>query len=131
MRRVLIDTNIYTAFKRNDPVIVGAFQHLDFIGINITVLAELYAGFKGGNREQKNRTELEDFMNSSRIHFINHNIDTADFYAQIFNSLKEKGTSIPTNDIWIASSAMQNGLVLFSLDRHFSNIEGLIFKTPE
>ena len=131
MRRILIDTNIYTGFKRDDPVIVGTFQHLDFIGINITVLAELYAGFKGGNKELKNRLELEDFMNSSRVHFINHDIDTADFYAQIFNNLKEKGKPIPTNDIWVAASAMQNGLALFSLDRHFSNIDGLIFKTLE
>ena len=131
MRRGLIDTNIYTAFKRDEPIIVGAFQHLDFIGINITVLAELYAGFKGGNKELKNRLELEDFMNSSRVHFINHDMDTADFYAQIFNNLKEKGKPIPTNDIWIAASAMQKGLALFSIDRHFSNIDGLIFQTLE
>jgi predicted nucleic acid-binding protein len=128
MRKVLIDTNIYSAFKRNDPVIVSMFQHLDFIGINVTVLAELYVGFKGSKREKRNRTELEDFMNSSRVHFINHDRDTADFYAQIFDSLKKKGTPIPTNDIWIAASAIQSGLALFSLDNHFSYIDGLILQ---
>ena len=56
MRKVLIDTNIYTAFKRNNPDIVTAFQNLDFIGIDITVLAELYAGFKGGSKEKRNPT---------------------------------------------------------------------------
>jgi len=131
MRKVLIDTNIYSAFKRDDPVIVDAFQHFDFIGISVTVLAELYAGFKGSKREKRNRTELEAFMNSSRVHFIGHDRDTADFYAQIFNNLKENGTPIPTNDIWIAASAMQNGLALFSLDNHFSYISGLILQTKD
>lgn len=131
MRKALIDTNIYAAFKRDNPDIVTAFQNLDFIGIDITVLAELYAGFKGGNKEKRNRTELEAFMNSSRVYFIVHDRDTADFYAQIFKNLKEKGTPIPTNDIWIAASAMQNGLALFTLDNHFSYIDGLILQTRD
>jgi predicted nucleic acid-binding protein len=126
VRKVLIDTNVYSAFKRAEPTIVNAFQRLDFIGINVTVLAELYAGFKGGKKESRNRSELEDFMNTSRVHFIGHDRDTADFYAQVFNNLKERGTPIPTNDIWIAASALQNGLALFSLDNHFLNIDGLI-----
>lgn len=53
MRRVLLDTNVYSAFKRNEPEIVDAFQHLNFIGIDVTVLAELYSGFKGGKKEKE------------------------------------------------------------------------------
>lgn len=126
MRSTLVDTNVYTAFKRDEPAIVEAFRHFDFIGLNVTVLAELYAGFKGGKREKKNRMELEDFLNSPRVHFIGHNIETADFYAHIFHLLKEKGRPIPTNDIWIAASALQNGLSLFSSDQHFTYVDGLI-----
>ncbi len=131
MRKILIDTNIYSAFIRNEPDVVSAFRHFDFIGISVTVLAELYAGFRGGKHERRNRIDLEAFMNSKRVHFIGHDKDTADFYAQIFNKLKEKGRPIPTNDIWIAASAMQNGLALFSKDIHFSHIEGIILKTME
>ncbi len=130
MRRVLIDTNIYTAFKRNHPAIVESFRHLDFIGIDVTVLAELYAGFKGGNKETVNLKELESFINTSRVHILNHDEITAEFYANIFNALKNKGKPIPTNDIWIAASSMQNGLALFTLDlQHFREIEGLVLKT--
>lgn len=126
MRKALIDTNVYSAFKRNDPEIVSIFQHLDFIGINITVLGELYAGFAGSKKEKTNRIDLENFINSPRVHFVNNNMETADFYAQIFNTLKIKGSPIPTNDIWIASSALQNGLALLTLDKHFQHVEGLI-----
>lgn len=126
MRKALIDTNVYAAFKRNRPGIVELFRNLDYIGLDITVLAELYAGFRGGNREKKNRKEIETFINSQRVHLLNHDTNTADFYAQIFYKLKKNGTPIPTNDIWIASSAMQNGLAMVSLDSHFGCIEGLM-----
>lgn len=129
MRKALIDTNVYVAFKSNHPGIVERFRHLDFIGINLTVLAELYSGFRGGKKENKNRRELEEFFNTPRVHFVESSKDTADFYAQIFIDLKRKGTPIPANDIWIAASAMQNGLALFSLDKHFDNITGLMLIT--
>ena len=129
MRRVLIDTNIYTAFKRNHTRIVESFKHLDFIGLDVTVLAELYAGFKGGKRETTNVKELENFINTSRVHILNHDEITAEFYANIFNVLKNRGKPIPTNDIWIAASSMQNGLSLFTLDIHFREIDGLVLKT--
>lgn len=126
MRKALIDTNIYTAFKRNQPDIVELFRTLDYIGLDITVLAELYSGFRGGNREKKNRKEIEAFINSDRVHLLFHDADTSDFYAQIFYRLKKNGTPIPTNDIWIAAAAMQNGLAMVTLDTHFEYIEGLI-----
>ena len=128
MRNILIDTNAYVAFKNNHPGIVKVLREVDSIGINLTVLAELYTGFKGGKKEVKNREELEEFMNTPRVQFIKNNKDTANFYASIFINLKKKGTPIPTNDIWIAACAMQNGLAVLSLDKHFHNIDGLMPK---
>ena len=129
MRKVLIDTNIYTAFKNNNTRIITAFKHLDFIGIDITVLAELYSGFKGGKKERRNIKELEEFINSHRVKIIAHDEITAQFYSNVFNALKAKGKPIPTNDIWIAASSLKNGLALFTLDSHFIEIESLVIKT--
>lgn len=50
---------------------------------------------------------------------------SAGFFALVFNGLKKIGKPIPTNDIWIAASAMQHGRTLATLDRHFSYIAGL------
>ena len=126
MRKVLLDTNIYVAFKRNDMEIVKAFHHLDYIGIDITVLAELYSGFKCGKKEKLNRIELKEFLNNPRVHLLEHDHTTAEFYSGIYLALRKKGCPIPTNDIWIAAVAMQNGLAVFTKDNHFSNIDGLI-----
>jgi predicted nucleic acid-binding protein len=40
--------------------------------------------------------------------------------------LRKRGTSIPTNDIWIAASAMQYGLRLLTADRHFLKVPQII-----
>jgi tRNA(fMet)-specific endonuclease VapC len=52
--------------------------------------------------------------------------DTAEFYARVYWDLKRKGKPIPTNDLWVAASAMRHGLALFTYDGHFDNIDGLI-----
>jgi tRNA(fMet)-specific endonuclease VapC len=128
MRRVLLDTNIYVAFKRRDMAVVEAFRHMDYIGMDITVLAELYSGFKCGKKEEQNRIELEGFINTPRVHLLEHDHVTAEFYSGIYLDLRKNGTPIPTNDIWIAAVAMQNGLAVFTKDQHFSYISGLMVK---
>ena len=36
--------------------------------------------------------------------------------------MKEKGTPIPQNDLWIAACAVDAGAAVFSLDRHFAHV---------
>ena len=126
MRRIAIDTNIYTSFKCNDPSVVEAFRDCDFIGVDIAVVAELFSGFSLGSKERKNRQELETFLNSPRVELLLHDLETAEYYTLIVKRLKAKGRPIPTNDIWIAANAMKRGLALYSFDSHFKEIEGLL-----
>ena len=126
MRRIAIDTNIYTSFKINDQNVVETFRDCDLIGVDITVIAELFSGFSLGVKEKKNRKELEAFLNSPRVEILLHDLETADHYALIVRRLKTKGRPIPTNDIWIAANAMKHGLALYSFDNHFEEIEGLL-----
>ncbi len=126
MRRLAIDTNIYVAFKNNNAEVIDAFSACDVIGVDIAVIAELYAGFSLGNKEAKNRRELEVFLNAPRVEILAHDTDTAEFYAMIVNKLKAKGKPIPTNDIWIAANALKHGMALYSFDKHFDEIEGLL-----
>ncbi len=126
MRRIAIDTNIYTSFKCNDQDVVDAFRDCDYIGVDLTVIAELLSGFSLGGKEKRNREELEAFLNSPRVEILLHDLETADYYALIVKRLKAKGRPIPTNDIWIAANAMKHGLALYSFDVHFEEIEGLL-----
>jgi len=37
-------------------------------------------------------------------------------------------TSVPTNDVWIASTAMQHGYAILTLDRHFQFVRQILVK---
>lgn len=129
MKRILLDTNGYADFKKKDPMAIGVIRSVEYIGLNVVVLGELLGGFKGGSREAKNIEELNEFMDSPRVHLLEIDEETAEFYANIYWDLKKKGKPIPSNDMWVAASAMRYGLSLFTLDEHFSSVNGLILKS--
>lgn len=125
MKKLLIDTNVYVAFKRNDPTVIDLLRQASSIALNTAVMGELLAGFKGGIREAANRKELDQFLDSPRVELLPLDEASADFFALVFNNLKKIGKPIPANDIWIAASALQYGRTLATLDSHFSYIAGL------
>lgn len=129
MRPVLIDTNAYVAFKRGDAPALEIIRHAEILAMSPIVLGELLSGFECGNKTKKNREELQEFLQSSRIRFFSITSDTANFYSQIYFSLKTKGKPIPSNDIWIAAQVLENGCALYSHDKHFKAIELLICGT--
>ena len=50
---------------------------------------------------------------------------TADSYELVYAGLRRKGQPIPTNDLWIAASALEHGAGLLTRDAHFSHVDGL------
>lgn len=126
MRRILIDTNAYAAFKRGDTRARDILRHAPEIALNATVMGELLAGFAGGSHAAKNRRELAEFLHSPRVRQLAVDAETAEHYAVLFTGLRKKGRPVPTNDLWIAASAMQHGYAVFSFDQHFAAMENLI-----
>lgn len=126
MKKVLIDTNIYSLAMKGDAGVVDILRKIKQIGISVISIGELYSGFAGGTSEAKNREELTVFLDSPRVFVHVADVETADFYASILNRLKQAGTPVPTNDIWIAATALQNGYKVFSKDKHFRMIPGII-----
>lgn len=124
--KVLIDTNIYSLAMRGDGGVVKSLRTIGTIGFSVISIGELYAGFRRGRHEEKNRRELAEFLDSDRV--LVHSVDpeTSGYYADILNTLKLAGTPVPTNDIWIAATVFQHGYRLYSVDRHFDYIPGLM-----
>ena len=51
----------------------------------------------------------------------------------ILNALRSAGNPIPTNDLWIAASAMQHGLHLLPTAAHYQRVTQVIvdfFEAP-
>jgi len=126
MKRVLLDTSGYSGFMRGRSEIKLALQEAEEILLNPTILGELFAGFMKGKHQKKNERELYLFLDSPRVGMVDINEDTAKRYGIILNSLWRMGTPIPTNDIWIAASAMQYGLNVLTTDRHFLKVQQIL-----
>ena len=128
MNKILIDTNIYSYALRGDADVIAILRQVSHIGFSAISIGELLSGFKGGRREKENRQELVTFLDSPRVILYSVNEATAEYYSLILNQLKQRGTPIPTNDIWIAAVAFQHGLPLYTMDQHFSRVEGLLLR---
>jgi tRNA(fMet)-specific endonuclease VapC len=126
VNHILLDTNAYVAFKQGQADAVDIIQRAQILALNSIVLGELLAGFAVGSREAKNRAELQQFLASDRVQVIRVDDGTAAYYATVYRNLRSKGQPIPTNDMWIAASALQHGFALFSYDRHFLFVDGLL-----
>jgi tRNA(fMet)-specific endonuclease VapC len=110
---------------RGDTSVLEVLAHAERLCINSVVLGELLGGFAAGTRESKNRAELARFLDSPRVEVLHITAQTADSYALIYLGLRRKGQPIPTNDLWIAASALEHGAALLTHDAHFAQIDGL------
>ena len=124
--KLCLDTNIYSAFKNGNGKIRDILENADEILISVTVLGELYSGFQIGSLTEKNLIELDDFLSKPGVSIVEINKGIAFRYGFIIKELRKQGTPIPTNDIWIAASAMETGSILLSNDKHFKQVSGLL-----
>ena len=127
MKPILVDSSAYSEFKRGDADAVAVMTTAGFIGFNPIVIGELLAGFATGSRAARNRQELKGFLSLPQV--VQFIIDerTAEHYADVYQLLRTAGTPIPTNDLWIAASAIEHGFAVFTFDQHFHHVPGLQF----
>jgi predicted nucleic acid-binding protein len=130
--RILLDTSAYSLFMRGHQGVKEALQEADSISVNPIVLGELQAGFQHGRHAEKNKKTLKLFLASPRVHVVGMDEETAERYAVILNALWVIGRPIPTNDLWIAASAMQYGLTILTTDAHFKHVAQVLvqYVTP-
>ena len=124
--RVLVDTSAYSAFMRGHPELKLALQRAEEICLSPIVLGELQSGFRRGRHQARNEKELEEFLDAPRVELIPILDSTAVRYAEILSYLRRAGTPLPTNDVWIAASAMEHGLRVVTPDKHFQEVPQIL-----
>jgi tRNA(fMet)-specific endonuclease VapC len=125
MTKIMLDTSAYSGIMTGDRTLLGPLASAQTVYMSIFVLAELYAGFKGGAKEQWNRNILDRFLKKPAVQVLEATMDTAEIFAIIKDRLKKSGNPIPLNDIWIAAHAMETGSVVLTRDDHFQIIAGI------
>lgn len=122
MSRFCIDTSAYSHFQRGDEQIVEILDRADWIGVPVIALGEIRTGFLLGGRQAANEAELLEFLAHPVVEVLNVDHDASRHFAEIVVDLRRAGTPLPTNDIWIAASAIRAGAVVVTYDRHFEEI---------
>ncbi len=123
--KIVIDTNRYRDFCQGIEGVIDRFRLAERIYLPLPVLGELRAGFACGTVSQRNEGVLNTFLNRPRVACLATDEQTTFHYARLDRQLREQGTPIPTNDLWIASLVEQHNLMLYSRDRHFDHLPQL------
>ncbi len=125
-----IDTCAYVALKKGNTSVISILEAAKTLMVPTIVLGELYAGFYIGSGTSKNILELHEFLDQPDISIKGPDNDIAERYGIIIKELRQKGSPLPTNDIWIAATALETGARLLTFDKHFEHIPGLIIIYP-
>ncbi len=131
MTGLLLDTSAYSALGRGNAGVLASLQRAERIHVSPVVIGELLAGFKKGTTEARNRRAFDQFLSSASIHVLHVDAETAERYALALDGLRRQGKPIPSNDLWIAASALQHGLPVLTTDAHFRRVPGLLVEFIE
>lgn len=120
---VILDTNAFSAFVDGDQKLAKVLSGESELALPAVVLGEFLYGIQGsrlrGSYESWVKTNLAFFQ------LLPVARETAERYAEIRRELKTAGRPIPTNDLWIAAIARNQGLPLATRDTHFRAVRGL------
>ena len=120
--KILFDTNSLTDAFRGDDRLLTRIEQASVVWLPFVATAEIRAGFLGGNRPTQNEAVLRDFLSLPGVGILYPDHQTTWAFARLLTYLRQRGTPIPTNDLWIASLAVQHELTLVTRDRHFEHL---------
>lgn len=125
MKSLFIDTNIAIDLIGGDEGIARSLGGFERVYISTFVEGEFLTGIRNTAKGSVCRRSWERLMLLPTVERIHPTSETAEIYARLMQSLKDAGTPLPTNDVWIAAHVLENGSTLFTRDRHFSAIGAL------
>jgi predicted nucleic acid-binding protein len=120
---LILDTITLSAIAQGEPGAAEIFARARQVAIPVIVLGEYRFGIAHSRHRREYERWLEEMVSVSRVLEINE--ETALWYAGLRGQLKQAGTPIPSNDVWIGSLCRQHALPLMSRDRHFDSIQEL------
>jgi tRNA(fMet)-specific endonuclease VapC len=123
--KLALDTNRYVDLCKGLEPTVDLAATAEVVFLPFVVVAELRAGFALGRRGAENERVLRRFLQKDGVHLLLASEQTTFHYASVFRHLRERGTPVPANDMWIAALVLEHNLVLHARDAHFDRLAQL------
>ena len=123
--KLALDTNRYVDLMRGDAEVRALVEGARTVLVPFVVLAELRAGFAVGTQGRANERFLQRFLGKAGVEVVYATDATTHHYAALYRQLRQQGTPIPTNDLWIAALVTERGARLLTRDAHFEHLAQL------
>jgi tRNA(fMet)-specific endonuclease VapC len=120
---VILDTNGLSAVADGDAALEPILRTATEVAVPVIVLGEYRYAIQQSRNRQRYEQWLTETIRNYRVLDVDE--ETAISYATIRTELKRAGTSIPSNDVWIAALCRQHSFSLLSRDRHFDFVGGI------
>ena len=122
MTGICVDTTAYSNFHRGETRVVEQIDRARWLGVPSIVVGELHAGFRAGSRFDQNLGDLREFLRQPVVQVLAVDEQVAHIYGEIVSELRTAGRPLPTNDIWIAATAVRFGAAVLTFDAHYREI---------
>ena len=127
--RYLLDTNICSHFHRGTGAIAARLGELpegaEFY-LSVVVEGELLYGINHAAPIARARlVQAVGMVLRRAADVLPVTRAVADRYGRLKAELAIRGSLIPSNDIWVAATALEAGLILVTDDAHFDRVQGL------
>lgn len=120
---MILDTNALSAYLDNTAPAVEIVSEAREMAIPVIVAGEFAFGVAQSRQRESYERSLQRMLD--RCVILDVDIETARHYAAIRLELREAGTPIPANDLWIAALSRQHAMPVMSRDGHFDYVRGL------
>lgn len=121
---MILDTNALSAWADGNPACRSAFAEASRLVVPTIVLGEYCYGIRQSRHRKRYEEWLAQNLRFAEVQPVSY--ATASHYANLRIHLKNKGTPIPANDLWIAALTIEIKLPLLSNDSHFDHIPDLL-----
>lgn len=124
----MLDTNILIYLMKNRPLAVAErvakLTAQDQLVMSFVTYAELLKGANGSNNPQQALAKIAQIIQRITVLYPDHK--TCEFYGVWSNKLRQQGTPIGNNELWIACHALACNAVLVTHNvKEFKRIESL------
>jgi predicted nucleic acid-binding protein len=123
--KLLLDTNRLSDALAEQDAVLAVLETAEAVYVPVVALGEIRSGFLAGRRPAENEKRLQWLLSQDGVSALGIDAPVSHRYASIHRALRARGEPIPTNDLWIAATALEHGLVLYTRDAHFEKVPGL------
>ena len=120
---MILDTNGLSALAEGDSGLKSVLRKAAQLAIPVIVLGEYRYGISQSRHRVQYKEWLAEYLPKFRILDVDERTTVS--YSVVRSELRNAGTPVPSNDVWIAALCRQHSLPLLSRDRHFDAVSGI------